>query len=150
MAKAKTKRKLNAKPKSYLGIKIVVGLIGLVLSILAHELYHILMHWPYVTHIGLFPNHSAIVEILVWMPYGYDLEGEEIVAYLITLLIMLITVMIIGGIHDATDDRSSSQILFPKDKDMQKLSPAQMMALAGMDYTQSTTRKVKSRKKPRR
>jgi hypothetical protein len=114
----------------YLGIKVVIGLIGLTLSIILHELFHVLMHLDQIPHIGLFPGHSgAIVEILVQLPQGYDLEGEEIVAYTITLLVMLATVMIIFKIHDHTDERTSAEILFPYDKEMQKMSPEELLKL---------------------
>lgn len=118
------------KKQNLLAIKIVIGLIGLTLSIVLHELFHVLMHLDQAPHIGLFPGHNgAVVEILVNLPQGYDLEGEEIAAYGITLLVMLITVMIIFKIHDSTDERTSAEILFPNDKDMQKLSAAELLKL---------------------
>ena len=118
------------KSPSYLGTKIIVGLIGLTLSIVLHELFHVLMHLDQVPRIGLFPAHSgAIAEILVWLPQGYDLEGEEIAAYTITLIVMLFTVMVIFEIHDHTDERTSGQILFPNDKEMQKMSPSDLLRL---------------------
>lgn len=144
------KRKTKNKRKSYLAHKIVIGIIGLVLSILAHELFHIAMHWPYVTYVGLFPNHNAIAEVLVWLPAGYDLEGEEIAAYLITLIIMIMTIIVIFRVGDETDQRSSSEILFPNDKRMQKLSPTEMLQLAGLDERERKTVTVRRirRKKP--
>lgn len=118
------------KSSNYLGTKILVGVIGLTLSIVLHELFHVLMHLDQVPHIGLFPAHSgAIAEILVWLPQGYDLEGEEIAAYMITLIVMLFTVMVIFEIHDHTDERTSGQILFPNDKEMQKLNPSELLRL---------------------
>ena len=32
-----------------------IGLIGFVLSIVLHELFHVLMHWGHVTAIHIFP-----------------------------------------------------------------------------------------------
>jgi len=56
------------------------------------------------------------------------------VAYGITLVVLVITVMIIFRIHDANDNRTAAQILFPDDKDpddgaMRKLNPAQLLKL---------------------
>lgn len=109
---------------------VIVAIIGLILSVVLHELFHILMHLDDMPRIGLFPQgHGAIVEILVWLPQGYDLEGEEIGAYTITLLTLMITVGIIFRIRDSRDKRSAAQILFPNDKKMQKLKPAELLKL---------------------
>jgi len=111
--------------------EMLVALIGFVLSIILHELFHVALHWDQIPHIGLFPQHSgAIAEVLVWLPTGYDLEGEEIAAYMITLAVWIITIMIIYKIHDAEDDRTAGQILFPDDKKMQEMSPDDLLDLA--------------------
>lgn len=119
----------NARSK-YLWVEILVGAVGLILSVVLHELFHVLMHLDQVEHIGLFPNHDAIVQIDTWLPPGYDIEGEEIIAYTITFAVMLLTAAIIFRIHDAGDKRSTAQILFPKDKDMQDLNPQELLELA--------------------
>jgi hypothetical protein len=125
------KNYLSNLPK-YVWLQILVGLIGVVLSIVLHELFHVLMHFDQAPHIGLFPGHNgAIVEILVRLPPGYDLEGEEFAAYTITLLVLLITIVIIFWIRDAADKRSAGQILFPDDKKLQKMSPSEMLKLSG-------------------
>ncbi len=104
----------------------MVGLIGLILSVVLHELFHIWMHWGDVARIGWFPDHSAIAEIVLSTPEQYDFIGEEMVAYMITLLVILVTVIVICRIHDATDTRSTGQILFPKDAAMHKLHPSEL------------------------
>ena len=110
--------------------EVLVGLIGLVLGVILHEAFHIVLHWDQIPHIGLFPTHSgAIAQIQVWLPPGYDLEGEETAAYLITLAVWIITIMIIYKIHDAEDRRSAAQILFPDDKDLQKMPPNELLKL---------------------
>ena len=109
---------------------VAVGITGLILSVVLHELFHVLMHLDQAENIGLFPSHDAIVRISVWLPPGYDLEGEEMVAYAITFLVLLLTAAIIFRILDAGDERSTAQILFPKDQDMQNLSPQELLELA--------------------
>lgn len=89
------------------------------------------MHWNEIPRVELFPNHGAIVEILLWQPHGYDLEGEEIAAYAITLLVWLITIIIIFWIRDTHDKRSAGQILFPNDKKLQKMDTTKMLELSG-------------------
>ena len=110
-------------------VKTIIALIGVTLSIALHELFHVIVHWDQVPHIGLFPNHATIAEIAIRLPQGYDIEGEEMVAYAITLLVILATAMIIFKIDDANDHRTSAEILFPGDKEMQKLNPHEMLAL---------------------
>lgn len=123
--------KSTKKPRSYyVRWQIIIGVIGLILSIVLHELFHVVMHMDQVEHIGLFPSHDAIVQINVWLPPGYDIEGEEIIAYTITFAVMLLTAAIVLRIHDAADERTTAQILFPKDKDMQNLSPQELLEIA--------------------
>lgn len=118
------------KHESFLWAKICVGIIGIILSIVFHEMFHIAMHWNDIQGHGLFSKHGAVVELFVWAPQGYDLEGEEMFAYAITLMTLLVTIMIIYRIHDATDDRSAAQILFPNDKEMHKIPPAELLSMA--------------------
>lgn len=153
------------KHDSYLWAKICVGAIGIIMSIILHELFHVLVHWGDVQGYNLFSRHGAVVELFVWAPQGYDLQGEEMFAYAITLATLLVTVMLIFRIHDATDDRTAGQILFPNDKEMQKIPPAELLSMAELSArdilpsrppvaptakpaTEST--KKKSAKKPRK
>lgn len=121
---------LTQKHDSYLWAKICVGIIGVIMSIVLHELFHVLVHWDNISSYALFSRHGAVVELLVWAPRGYDLEGEEMFAYAITLATLLLTVMLIFRIHDATDDRTAAQILFPNNKEMQKIPPAELLSMA--------------------
>lgn len=100
------------------------------MSVVLHELFHIAMHWGQITHISILPNSSALVELTVPLPNGYDLAGEEMAAYLITIAVLMVTALIISRIHDTTDHRSSSQILFPKHSDMHQLQPHELLELA--------------------
>lgn len=109
--------------------KIIIAIIGITLSVALHELFHIVVHWNDGPHVKLLSSQETLAEIIVWIPNGYDLEGEEIAAYTITLLTLIATAMIIYKIDDANDTRSAGEILFPDDKDMQKLSPDQMLDL---------------------
>jgi hypothetical protein len=121
-----------------LSIQIVVGLIGVILSIVLHELFHLLVHWHNIRHINLFPSLGTVVQIDVIPSSTDDVQGEEMVAYGITLLVLLITIMIIYKIRDTNDDRTTGQILFPKDRNMQKLGPSEMLELSGLDEIKTT------------
>lgn len=123
--------KQTKKPRYAIWItKIIIAVIGIILSIALHELFHVIVHWNDGPHIRLLSSQETLAEIIVWIPNGYDLEGEEIAAYTITLLTLIATAMIIYKIDDANDERSAAEILFPDDKEMQKLSPDQMLELA--------------------
>lgn len=112
------------------GLKIVVGLYGMVFSVLLHELLHVLMHWGQVTHVSILPGNGAIAEIAATMPAGYDVAGEEMAAYMITLVTILITVAIICKIHDKTDRRSGRQLLEGNEPELQALNTAELFKLA--------------------
>lgn len=108
----------------------MVSLIGALLSVILHELFHIVMHWGHITHVVFFPALGTLVQIDAALPPGYDLNGEEMVAYFITFLVILLTFAIVLRIHDSEDKRSPSQIIFPEDSDMQNLNPEELLDLA--------------------
>lgn len=110
--------------------RVIIALLGAFLSVALHELFHVLMHWNDILSVGLFNRPSAIAEVIVLAPHGYDLEGEEIAAYSITLLTMLLTVAIICKIHDKQDQRTFSQIFLTKNSDLQHIAPSELVDLA--------------------
>lgn len=151
MGKRKSNKHASTKrSQGYLSTKVIVGVLGLVLSVVLHELFHVIMHWGHITHVNFFPKWGVVFEISSWTPPGYDLEGEEIVAYGITILVVFITMAIIFKIGDSEDKRSTGQILFPKDKKMQKLSSSKLLELSDLDDRWQTTRVSTRRNKPRR
>lgn len=127
------------KPKKDLHVQILIGILGFMLSLVLHELFHILVHWNHIRQIDFFPNALTIVQIDVMLPAGYDIEGEEIAAYGITLLVMILTVMAIYKVRDTDDKRSAGQILFPHDRKMQKLDPNEMLELSGLSQNDPIT-----------
>lgn len=102
----------SIKQRPYLAHQIIIGVIGLIMSVVLHEAFHIWMHWGEIVNIRLFTGFS-IAEIIVIEREGYDVLGEEIAAYLITILVIMSTVMIIYKISDATDTHTVRQLLFP-------------------------------------
>lgn len=90
------------------------------------------------------------MQIDAWIPPGYDLDGEEIAAYGITLLVMFITVIFIFRIKDSEDKRSSAQILFPEDREMQKLKPSEMLELSELADNEPVVAAPARARKPRR
>ena len=135
--------------RGYLAVRVLIGLLGLTLSVVLHELFHILMHWGEIRHISLFPRWGTIVEIDAKIPLGYDLVGEEMMAYAITLVVIFITLVIIFKIRDSEDKRSSGQILFPKDKEMRELNPSEMLELSDLDEMAPVDPKPKQKNKSR-
>lgn len=117
-------------PSRYTWHKVSIIIIGLILSVILHELFHVFMHWGEITKISLFQGDS-VAEIIVLEHRDSDIEGEELAAYLITLLVMILTVMTVYKIHDAGDTRSAEQIIFGSSKDAPKLRSGEFMRLAG-------------------
>lgn len=110
--------------------RVIVGGVGLILSVVLHELFHVLVHWGHITQFHLFPNPTTIIEITSITPAGYNPQYEEAIAYSITLLVLLATAAVIGKLHDAKDTRTFSQIVFPNDARMQQLSRTELFELA--------------------
>lgn len=125
--KKRTKR-LN-RSRGYSLIRALVVVSGFILALVLHEGFHILMHWGHITHIELFPSLGTIVKIDADIPPGYDLDAEEMVAYGITLIVIFLTIVLTYKIRDSEDKRTASQILFPRNKEMQNLGPSKLLEL---------------------
>lgn len=116
--------------QAQLGITVCIGLFGLLMSVVLHELFHVIVHWGHITAIHLLPGPYTLVAIESIGPAGYDTTYEEAAAYTVTLLTMLVTMMCISMINDARDKRTSAQLLFPRNRDMQQLEPSAYFELA--------------------
>lgn len=92
-----------------LDLRLIVGICGILLSIAAHELFHIIVHWGEINSIHIFPDSQAIVEVVFTPTAEYDLVAEEAIAYTITMVTLLLTAMLIGDIHDAYDEKTVEQ-----------------------------------------
>lgn len=121
--------KVAKQLSKYLGHKIVIIITGLILSVVLHELFHIWMHWGDITSISFFQGGS-IAEMIVLEHRDNDIEGEELAAYLITLLVILLTIITVYKINDSTDTRTTQQIIFGSDKDAPKLKSSEFFKLA--------------------
>ena len=92
---------LSALFRRLTDIRVIYALTGIVLSVVAHELFHILMHFGNITKIEFFPDFYSVLTITSNVPPGYDFVAEEFVAYAITLIILLITCIDVAAIHDS-------------------------------------------------
>lgn len=119
----KRQKRLGVLPDA----RIIVAVIGLVLSVVLHELFHVLMHWGHITSFGFFTTPGTIVQIVSVVPAGYNVASEEAIAYTISASVILITIAVIGVIHDKKDTRSFTQILFPKGINPQQLETLELM-----------------------
>ena len=137
--------KSSKEQRRSLATQYVVGLWGAFLSIALHEAFHIYMHWGSINRIEFFPNLTTIMQVDTVLPAGYDIEGEEIAAYCITLIVLIVTSVIIFKIRDTDDIRSAGQTLFPGNKKMQKMNPTQMLKLSGLEEPLHVAKKRKHR-----
>ena len=133
------------KSKGYIVRIILVCLLGSLLSLMLHELFHVIMHWGHITHVYFFPTPWTLMEVAADLPPGYDIDGEEMIAYMITFTVMIITVLVAFKIQDDNDKRDPGQILFPDDPEMQKLSPDELWKQSGMEYILPENPKKKTR-----
>lgn len=95
-------------------IRVLYGLGGIIMSIVAHEAFHVLMHLDSVSGITFFPNHHAIATVDVALEEGYNLALEEAIAYSITAVVLFVTVIDIFAIHDSRDARPPQQLVFSR------------------------------------
>lgn len=102
------------KPPANRSRLILTGVIGGLLSVTLHELVHVISHWGQITGVNFFPNFYTVAELIIDLPTGYDLDGEEFLAYVISAVTLIVTAIIIAKIYDSTDSRSVNQILFPR------------------------------------
>lgn len=133
-------QKIKAAMQGSIALRVLVGAVGLFLSVALHELFHIVVHWQDIRHIDFFPTPWSMVQIDVAIPEGYDLIGEEMAAYGVTLFVLFVTAFIIFKMNDSEDKRSSGEILFPDDSKMQHLKPSQMLELSELDEDSEPTK----------
>lgn len=100
--------------KAMLDARVVVGLCGAVLSILAHELFHVITHWTNIQSVRIFPDGKTIMEVVATTPVSSDLLFEETIAYTITIFVILLTIMLVCDISDSRDNRSVRHTLLSK------------------------------------
>ncbi len=129
-------------------LRTVVALGGVILSIVLHELFHIIIHWSEITNISLFPDANAIAEV-IFAPIGeYDLVVEEAIAYTITMITLIMTAMLVAEIHDARDRKTVQQTVLPEyTADIStaeaSLLQAQLSKLLGIDTVASSSATTK-------
>ena len=115
---------MKVKPRVRL-LQAAVGLVGVIMSVGLHELFHVLVHWGDIASIHLFPDRHAIVEIVLRSPHDFDLRLEEMAAYSITFLVLVITIAVVNRLGDRASEKSFSQLLFPDEA-----SPRELVELA--------------------
>lgn len=99
-------------------LRIIILFLGLLLSIIMHELFHIVMHWDEINSISVFPDHNAIVTIFLSPSDEYDVMVEELFAYLITMITIILAIMLVGDINESRDNRSIRQLILGKNSNL--------------------------------
>lgn len=110
-------------------IRLVYLALGILASIIAHELFHILIHLGDIKSIQLFPNLHTVVEITTAKSAPSSLT-EELFAYSITAAILFITVIDIFAIHDSRNHKDSRDVLFGSQDDWADVDSALFMEIA--------------------
>lgn len=108
----------------------IVACIGVGLSVVLHELFHVAMHWGSIESVHLFTSSGALVQIISHTQPGYNVNGEEAIAYTISFATLVITAVSIAAIHDAYDRRSFSQTVFHRSSPLHSIDKDELFALA--------------------
>lgn len=109
--------------------RVIIASVGILLSVVLHELFHMLVHFGNVVSFGFLNGSHAIAHVTVSAPAGYDVNFEEFIAYTITFSVLLMTAIVIWSISDSKDSRSFARHLLPKHSDMHGLSSDELYAL---------------------
>lgn len=102
-------------PSLLLEPRVIVGLVGALLSVVMHELFHIIVHLGEVSGVSVLPGTGAIVEVTLANTAEYHQGLEEALAYTITMVVLLLTTMLVCDFHDARSVKSVRQTILPKD-----------------------------------
>lgn len=111
-------------------LRIYVALIGVIMSLVFHELLHAALHWGAIQSVKLFPSPVSIVEIIVQVPDGYDVALEEVAAYCITAGVLLSTLIFIWWLSDTKNKHSFSQTVLPHWSELHSLGHSELLELA--------------------
>ena len=106
-----TKARAQKRPLFIFDSRVLVGFSGILLSVVLHELFHVVMHWGHIVNVSFFTGNGAILAIESITPIGYDVQLEEAIAYSITLLTILMTLVVMWKLHDKKDTRSARETL---------------------------------------
>ena len=109
-------------------IRVLYALAGLLLSIFAHELVHVLVHFGDINAVHILPNLSTIVALNLDSAQGYDLNSEELVAYAASGLVQLITIVDVFAIHDSHSRKPIEKLIF-KDEDISEADSKLLLQL---------------------
>lgn len=115
-----------------LDTRFLVAIGGGILSVALHELFHIIMHWGSITGIHLFGAGGAIAEVEFVAPPIYDINIEELCAYTITAVTLLLTVKLLWELQDALSTKTSNDILTQNIHTFDHMNPIELL-----DFMQS-------------
>lgn len=110
-------------------VRVWIGMFGLVMSIVAHELFHILVNWGRIAGIEFLADRHTLAIVVTETPPGYDVVFEEMMAYLITVAVLLLTIVLIWDINDMKDQRTVAETIFGKDAGA--VTSEEMMVITG-------------------
>ena len=109
-------------------VRVLYALTGLILSIFAHELVHVLVHFGNINAVHILPNLSTIVALNLNSTKSYDLSSEELVAYAVSGLVQLITIIDVFAIHDSHSRKPIEKLIF-KDEDISEADSKLLLQL---------------------
>jgi hypothetical protein len=111
-------------------IKLMIGLGGLVTSILFHELVHVAIHWGNIQSISFFSNEHSIVEIVAVAPVGYPVALEELLAYSVSGAVIVATAVYMRAFADKKSTKTFRQSLLPRWSSLHELSSQELIEIA--------------------
>lgn len=108
-------------------VRVLYALVGIVVSIGAHELVHVLMNLGSINTIHFFPNPETMVSMDILA--GHSVLSEEIIAYTVTVLIQFVAIIDVFAIHDSRDKKSAGQSLYGNLDDLSENDSTRLLQL---------------------
>ena len=72
--------------------RAAIAVVGIVLSVVLHELYHIALHWGDIVAIRVFPAPFVVAEVEFIARAGHSMLVEEVIAYVMSTLVIIATI----------------------------------------------------------
>lgn len=123
-------RRVRQIRRAFFDSRTIVASVGIVLSVVLHEAFHVLVHWGNITSVEFFPDSHAIMAITATTQQGYDVHLEEGIAYMITFATLVVTAMVVSRLSDRKDGRTVAQMMIPRYSTLNKITQKEFFELA--------------------
>ena len=110
-------------------VRVVYALVGIIASICAHELVHVAVNMGSIQAVHFFPSLDTIVAMDVNAASGYSVMNEEIIAYVVMVLVQFVVIIDVFAIHDSRDKKTIKQSVYGSFDDLSEYDAGRLLQL---------------------